>query len=58
MFARSSEAVRVFWSSAVLAKNALFHWLSPPMWIMQLFVISLFQIALFVTSPNTFRTRI
>jgi ABC-2 type transport system permease protein len=48
MFARFSEAVRVFWSSAVLAKNALFNWLSPPMWIMQLFVISLFQIAFFV----------
>ena len=48
MFARFSESVRVFWSSAVLAKNALFNWLSPPMWMMQLFTISLFQITFFV----------
>ncbi|MGD1060668.1 MAG: ABC transporter permease [Methanomassiliicoccales archaeon] len=42
-----SNPVRVFWSSAVLAKRALFAWLSPAMWIMQLFFMSLFQIAFF-----------
>jgi ABC-2 type transport system permease protein len=48
MFIRIREFFRVFWSSAVLAKNGLFHWLSPPMWAMQLFTMSLFQIAFFV----------
>jgi ABC-2 type transport system permease protein len=43
-----SQPVRVFWSSAVLAKKALFHWLSPGLWAMQLFTMSLFQIAFFV----------
>ncbi|HVO77230.1 MAG TPA: ABC transporter permease [Methanomassiliicoccales archaeon] len=42
-----SNPIRVFWSSAVLAKRALFAWLSPAMWIMQLFAMSLFQIAFF-----------
>lgn len=42
-----SNPVRVFWSSAVLAKRALFAWLSPSMWMMQLFTMSLFQIAFF-----------
>jgi ABC-2 type transport system permease protein len=43
-----SQSVRVFWSSAVMAKKALFHWLSPGLWAMQLFTMSLFQIAFFV----------
>jgi ABC-2 type transport system permease protein len=43
-----SNPARVFWSSAVLAKKALFAWLSPAMWAMQLFFISFFQIAFFV----------
>jgi ABC-2 type transport system permease protein len=43
-----SNPARVFWSSAVLAKKALFAWLNPAMWITQLFVISLFQMAFFV----------
>jgi ABC-2 type transport system permease protein len=42
------QSIRVFWSSAVLAKKALFHWLSPGLWAMQLFTMSLFQIAFFV----------
>ena len=45
-FARGS--LRTFWSSAVLAKRALFAWLNPVMWLMQLFGMSLFQIAFFV----------
>jgi len=44
----SSNPARVFFSSAVLAKRALFSWLRPEMWIMQLFFSSLFQIAFFV----------
>lgn len=43
-----SNPVRVFWSSAVLAKKALFAWMNPAMWITQLFVLSLFQMAFFV----------
>jgi ABC-2 type transport system permease protein len=43
-----SQSVRVFWSSAVLAKKALFNWLSPGLWLMQLFTMSLFQMAFFV----------
>jgi ABC-2 type transport system permease protein len=43
-----SQSFRVFWSSAVMAKKALFHWLSPGLWAMQLFTMSLFQIAFFV----------
>jgi ABC-2 type transport system permease protein len=42
------QAVRVFFSSAVLAKRALFAWLNPALWIMQLFFMSVFQIAFFV----------
>ncbi|HSV41803.1 MAG TPA: ABC transporter permease [Methanomassiliicoccales archaeon] len=42
------QAGRVFWSSAVLAKRALFAWLNPALWIMQLFFMSVFQIAFFV----------
>ncbi|MBI0583720.1 MAG: ABC transporter permease [Methanomassiliicoccus sp.] len=42
------QSVRVFWSSSVMAKKALFHWLSPGLWLMQLFTMSLFQIAFFV----------
>ncbi len=42
------QSFRVFWSSAVMAKKALFHWLSPGLWAMQLFTMSLFQIAFFV----------
>lgn len=41
-------AGRVFWSNAVLAKRALFAWLNPGLWIMQLFFMSIFQIAFFV----------
>jgi len=44
----ASNPFRVFWSSAVVAKNALFAWLNPAMWITQLFFISLFQMAFFV----------
>lgn len=44
----ASNPFRVFWSSAVLAKNALFAWLNPAMWITQLLFMSLFQIAFFV----------
>jgi ABC-2 type transport system permease protein len=43
-----SQSVRVFWSSAVLAKRALFSWLNPALWLMQLFFMSIFQIAFFV----------
>jgi len=43
-----SNPFRVFWSSAVLAKRALFAWLNPAMWATQLFGMSLFQIAFFV----------
>ncbi|MDD1767445.1 MAG: ABC transporter permease [Methanomassiliicoccales archaeon] len=43
-----SKSGRVFWSSAVLARKALFSWFSPSLWLMQLFTISLFQIAFFV----------
>jgi ABC-2 type transport system permease protein len=43
-----SQSFRVFWASAVMAKKALFHWLSPGLWAMQLFTMSLFQIAFFV----------
>lgn len=42
------QSVRVFWSSAVIAKKALFDWLSPGLWLMQLFTMSLFQMAFFV----------
>lgn len=48
MPAYQSNPVRVFWSSAVLAKRALFAWLNPVMWVTQLFFISLFQMAFFV----------
>ena len=43
-----ANPLRVFWSSAVLAKRALFAWLSPGLWLMQLFTMSLFSIAFFV----------
>ncbi|QLH75274.1 MAG: ABC transporter permease [Methanomassiliicoccales archaeon] len=42
------QSARVFWSSAVLAKRALFAWLNPGLWIMQMFFMSIFQIAFFV----------
>jgi ABC-2 type transport system permease protein len=42
------DPVRVFWSSAVLAKRALFAWLNPAMWATQLLFLSLFQMAFFV----------
>jgi ABC-2 type transport system permease protein len=42
------QSARVFWSSAVIAKKALFAWLSPGLWLMQLFTMSLFQMAFFV----------
>lgn len=42
------QSARVFWSSAVIAKKALFAWLSPGLWLMQLFSMSLFQMAFFV----------
>ncbi len=42
------QSARVFWSSAVIAKKALFDWLSPGLWLMQLFTMSLFQMAFFV----------
>ncbi len=48
MIENANNPVRVFWSSAVLAKRALFAWLNPAMWITQLFFISLFQMAFFV----------
>ncbi len=44
----SSEPLRMFWSSAVMARKALFAWLRPAMWVMQLLFMSLFQIAFFV----------
>jgi ABC-2 type transport system permease protein len=44
----AAQTMRVFYSSAVLAKRALFAWLSPALWIMQLFFMSVFQIAFFV----------
>ena len=43
-----NNPIRVFWSSAVLAKKALFAWLNPAMWITQLFFMSIFQMAFFV----------
>jgi len=43
-----NNPLRVFWSSAVLAKRALFAWLNPAMWLTQLFFMSLFQMAFFV----------
>jgi ABC-2 type transport system permease protein len=43
-----SNPLRVFWSSAVLAKRALFSWLNPAMWATQLLTMSLFQMAFFV----------
>lgn len=39
---------RVFWSSAKFAFKALFSWLRPEMWLTQLFVLPLFQMAFFV----------
>jgi ABC-2 type transport system permease protein len=39
---------RIFWSSAKFAFKALFSWLRPEMWLTQLFVLPLFQIAFFV----------
>lgn len=42
------QSARVFWSSAVIAKKALFAWLSPGLWVMQMFTMSLFQMAFFV----------
>jgi ABC-2 type transport system permease protein len=47
MNANLAQSVRVFWSSAVIAKKALFAWLRPSLWLMQLLTMSLFQIALF-----------
>ncbi len=43
----ANNPLRVFVSSAVLARKALFAWLRPSMWLMQLFTMSLFQIAFF-----------
>jgi ABC-2 type transport system permease protein len=48
MFQNIAQGTRVFISSAVLAKRALFSWLNPALWIMQLFFMSLFQMAFFV----------
>jgi len=48
MFQSVTQSARVFVSSAVLAKRALFAWLNPGLWIMQLFFMSVFQIAFFV----------
>lgn len=45
---RRMQLLRVYISSAVFAKRALFSWLRPSMWAAQLFVISFFQIAFFV----------
>lgn len=39
---------RIFWSSAKFAFKALFSWLRPPMWLTQLLVLPLFQMAFFV----------
>ncbi|TLN05556.1 hypothetical protein FDZ71_11365, partial [bacterium] len=39
---------RIFWSSANFAYKALFSWLRPEMWLMQLFTLPLFQMAFFV----------
>ncbi len=47
MNANVMQFSRVFWSSAVIAKKALFSWLNPSLWLMQLFTMSLFQIAMF-----------
>ncbi len=48
MFTYIMQGTRVFVSSAVLAKRALFSWLNPALWAMQLFFMSLFQMAFFV----------
>lgn len=48
MFQTVTQAGRVFLSSAILAKRALFAWLNPGLWVMQLFFMSVFQIAFFV----------
>jgi ABC-2 type transport system permease protein len=42
------QSLRVFWSSANFAAKALFSWLRPEMWLMQLLALPLFQIAFFV----------
>jgi len=39
---------RIFWSSAKFAFKALFSWLRPEMWMMELFALPLFQMAFFV----------
>jgi len=39
---------RIFWSSAKFAFKALFSWLRPAMWLTQLLVLPLFQMAFFV----------
>jgi len=39
---------RIFWSSAKFAFKALFSWLRPEMWLMQLLTLPLFQMAFFV----------
>jgi len=39
---------RIFWSSATFAFKALFSWLRPAMWLTQLLVLPLFQMAFFV----------
>lgn len=42
------QGLRIFWSSATFATRALFSWLNPAMWLTQLLVLPLFQMAFFV----------
>jgi ABC-2 type transport system permease protein len=57
---RELPPVRIFVSSAAFAFKALFSWLRPEMWLMQVFTLPLFEMAFFVylasfvapTTPN------
>jgi ABC-2 type transport system permease protein len=40
--------LRIFWSSATFAFKALFSWLRPEMWLMQVLTLPLFEMAFFV----------
>jgi len=43
-----SQSIRIFVSSATFAFKALFSWLRPEMWLMQVLTLPLFQMAFFV----------
>ncbi len=45
---RDWPALRIFTSSAIFAFKALFSWLRPSMWLTQVLVLPLFQMAFFV----------